>query len=249
MASLSTYLLQEMERFNTLLTEMEGSLEDLRRAIRGEAVMSEELDKMFKNMLNNKVPENWEAKAYPSLKPLTSWIENLKQRIEFFEKWLEVTHPMAFWLPSLFFPQGFLTSLLQRYSRHHQIAIDELSFKYEFQDSYKYEDIKEPSEFGAYIYGLYMECGQINKNSLRLVDVAEGQKYSVTPVVLFSPARNHVPDKHDYQCPVYKTSERAGTLNTTGQSTNFIICIECVTDMPPKHWVLQGTALLCQLDD
>lgn len=113
MASLSTYLLQEMERFNALLDKMVGTLDDLRKAIRGEMVMSEDLDAMYNSMLNNKVPENWAVIAYPSLKPLTSWIANLKERIAFFRLWLETGHPRAYWMPSFFFPQGFLTSLLQ----------------------------------------------------------------------------------------------------------------------------------------
>ena len=84
MESLSTYLLHEMERFNALLEVIEETLAEVRKAIKGEVSMSDELNKMYWDMLNNKVPETWENKAYPSLKPLTSWMENLKERIAFF---------------------------------------------------------------------------------------------------------------------------------------------------------------------
>lgn len=74
--------------------------------------MDEELDRMYKSMLNNKVPELWATYAYPSLKPLSSWIENLKERIEFLRMWLAKGKRSAYWLPAFFFPQGFLTALL-----------------------------------------------------------------------------------------------------------------------------------------
>ena len=81
--SLTTFLLQEMERFNKLISVISSSLDTLKKAIKGLAVMGEDMDKMYKSMLNNKVPELWAFHAYPSLKPLSSWIENLKQRVEF----------------------------------------------------------------------------------------------------------------------------------------------------------------------
>lgn len=77
-----------MERFNKLLDVIRASLNTIRKALIGEAVMGEEMDKMYNSMLNNKVPELWQEHAYPSLKPLSSWIENLNERIEFLANWL-----------------------------------------------------------------------------------------------------------------------------------------------------------------
>lgn len=88
MDSLSTVLLQELARFNKLLTVMRNSLEELQKAIKGLVVMSFELDSMYLSMLNSFVPANWEKVAYPSLKPLMSWFRDLLERVEFMEHWL-----------------------------------------------------------------------------------------------------------------------------------------------------------------
>jgi dynein heavy chain len=52
---------------------------------------------------------------------------------------------------------------------------------------------------------------------------------------------------HSYKCPVYKTARRAGTLSTTGHSTNFVMKIEVPTDTPEKVWIKAGVAAFLAL--
>jgi dynein heavy chain len=46
--------------------------------------------------------------------------------------WLIKGKLAAYWLPAFFFPQGFLTALLQNYARKYSIAIDALNFGFQF---------------------------------------------------------------------------------------------------------------------
>ena len=46
--------------------------------------MSIDLENMLDAFVNLKVPENWARIAYPSLKPLVSWVKDFIERIEFY---------------------------------------------------------------------------------------------------------------------------------------------------------------------
>ena len=52
-----------------------------------------------------------------------------------------------------------------------------------------------------------------------------------------------------FKCPVYRTSERKGTLSTTGHSSNYILDITLPSKKHWRHWVMRGAAVLTQLDD
>ncbi len=50
------------------------------------------------------VPELWANVAYPSRKPLASWMADLHARVAFMESWLTSGEPKCFWLPGAQYP-------------------------------------------------------------------------------------------------------------------------------------------------
>lgn len=85
---------------------------DIKNAIEGKVVMSMDLERMFNNFIDNRVPIMWANVGYPSLKPLNSWFDDLIQRVEFLSKWLYQGPPKSYWISAFFFPQGFMTAAL-----------------------------------------------------------------------------------------------------------------------------------------
>ena len=66
-----------------------SSLINVGKAIKGEVPLSLELEEVCTSLFNNLVPEIWHKKAYPSLKPLASWILNFLDRLKFLQKWVD----------------------------------------------------------------------------------------------------------------------------------------------------------------
>lgn len=107
-----------------------GTLKDLLKALKGLVVMSSPLELMAANLYNNTVPELWNTKAYPSLKPLSAWVRDLLQRVDFLQAWIRQGIPAVFWISGFFFPQAFLTGTLQNFARKSAISIDTISFDF-----------------------------------------------------------------------------------------------------------------------
>jgi len=248
MDSMGTVLSHEMTRFNKLLSTIMRILNEMSKALKGLVVMSDELDNVFACFLSNTVPGTWAKAAYPSLKPLASWTKDLYARIEFIRTWLRTGAPNLYWISGFYFPQGFMTGMLQSNARKYLIPIDTLNIQFTVTKTGP-EDILEPPDDGMFCYGMFMDGARLDWETSKIEDSLPGVMYTPLPVILFKPVANFVRNKNDYACPLYKTSTRAGALSTTGHSTNFVVMLDIQTDKHVDYWILKGCAGLTMLND
>jgi dynein heavy chain len=251
MDSLATALKQEIVRYNRIIFKMEATLLDIQRAIRGEVLMSAELDEQYTAMLNNQVPANWANVAYPSLKPLASWMADLIARLTFMRTWLVNGPPIVFWFGGFYFPQGFLTGTQQNHARKYKLPIDSLSYAFAITDEEKAESVTEAPDDGVMCTGMYFDGARWDYERKALCDPRPAENFTLLPVTHFMPTPNYKPSVNNYECPCYKTSTRSGALSTTGMSTNYVLNVELpvLEEDTPEQWVLAGVALLTNLND
>ena len=257
--SMNTVLVQEAMRYNNLIKIYNSSLGELRKALKGLVVMSADLEDMSTALFSNAVPAIWAKRAFPSLKPLAAWVEDLKLRLDFVINWVDKGTPVAYWVSGFFFPQAFLTGTLQNYARKYQVAIDTVDFDFVVLQK-SGEDIVVKPEDGVYIYGLFLEGAGWDAVEHCLVESNPKELFVNFPAIHLDPKTNRqVPTEGVYSCPCYKTTVRAGTLSTTGHSTNFVLMVEVPSKEPcsgaftryaetySAHWIKRAVALFTTL--
>ncbi|XP_063485594.1 dynein axonemal heavy chain 2 isoform X3 [Symphalangus syndactylus] len=242
---LNVVLLQEIQRYNTLMQTILFSLTDLEKGIQGLIVMSTSLEEIFNCIFDAHVPPLW-GKAYPSQKPLAAWTRDLAMRVEQFELWASRARPpVIFWLSGFTFPTGFLTAVLQSSARQNNVSVDSLSWEF-IVSTVDDSNLVYPPKDGVWVRGLYLEgAGWDRKNSC-LVEAEPMQLVCLMPTIHFRPAESRKKSaKGMYSCPCYYYPNRAGSSDRA----SFVIGIDLRSGaMTSDHWIKRGTALLMSLD-
>jgi len=130
------------------------------------------------------------------------------------DRWLKEGNPPCYWLPGMFFPQGFMTGVLQTHARTKlgadgkKIPIDKLNFAFKILTEETSEEIVEAPPEGVYISGLFMDGARWDRENEKISDQFPSKMFDTMPVIWFIPQADYKPDPDEYQAPLYKTSVR-----------------------------------------
>ena len=267
--AMNTVLTQELQRFNNLTDLIKGMLKEVQRAIKGLVVMSGELETMGNSMVTGKVPGAWAKAAYPSRKPLGSWVLDLIARLKFLQDWFDaLVPPNIFWISGFYFIQAFITGTLQNYARKYQLPIDTVAFDFAIlRPDEERKATAEKIPDGSVCHGLFFEGARWDVEKHVIAESRPRELYTTCPMFHMQPkVKGDIEEvigrpelytgairgtAHKYQVPVYRESARAGVLSTTGHSTNFVMFIRVpmAKEHTQQHWIKRGVAMLCNLDD
>nr|XP_046256822.1 dynein axonemal heavy chain 5 [Scatophagus argus] len=235
---MNIFLRQEIDRMQRVIVLVRNTLTDLKLAIDGTIIMSENLRDALDCMYDARIPARWKKASWAS-STLGFWFTELLERNRQFQAWIFEGRPNCFWMTGFFNPQGFLTAMRQEITRANKgWALDRMVLCNEVTRWMK-DDITQPPAEGVYVYGLYLEGAGWDRRSCKLIDSKPKVLFEMMPVIRMYAENNGVKDSRLYSCPIYKKPVRT--------DTNYIAAVDLKTSLPPEYWILRGVALLCDV--
>uniref|UniRef100_A0A674HKF3 Dynein axonemal heavy chain 5 n=1 Tax=Taeniopygia guttata TaxID=59729 RepID=A0A674HKF3_TAEGU len=244
---INIFLRQEIDRMQLVISRVRTTLTDLKLAIDGTIIMSEELQDALDNIYDARIPKLWFKISWEST-TLGFWFTELLERNQQFSSWLQNGRPNQFWMTGFFNPQGFLTAMRQE-TTHMNLAkgweLDSVVLYSEVTKMMK-EDVVGPPPAdigGVYIHGLFLEGAGWDRRNSKLIESAPKVLFTSLPVVhvyaVSTTAPNDARKQHGnmYCCPVYRKPQRT--------DLTYIFSLYLKTLQSPDHWTLRGVALLC----
>lgn len=133
----------EMQRYQSLLKIITQSLDNILDTVQGLVIGDKDFDQTFWEFAANKVPSIWDKKNYLTDQTLTAFIEDLKKRIPYFQKWAKSGTPNVIRLPYLYHPQAIITTIKLNFAKRNHLEFDEVSLSVEVTEleSSEAEDI------------------------------------------------------------------------------------------------------------
>jgi len=227
---------QECERMNLLVALMRKTLGDLDLGLKGALSMSAQMQVLFDDIVLNKVPEGWQGVGFMSMRPLSSWYQNLLERNQqLLDFAVELQAPKVVGINLFFNPNAFLTAIMQTMAMQHGYDLDQMTLMTEVTKKWP-DQVDAAAREGSHVFGMCMEGARWDMPSSSVEDSNMKELYPRMPVMTIRSAPHSKVDYRDlYGCPVYKTQERGA---------GFVATLHLKTKAIPRKWVIGGVALL-----
>lgn len=188
------------------------------------------------------MPAQWLSCSYVTERRLAAWLKSLQLRVEYFRKWdNKEDRPKVFVLEFFFFPQTFLSAILQRYARKNKVSIDKLCFSYKFMG---YGEPDSTVENGVFLGGMETEGMRYDAVKGYIDDLLPATTSAVAPYILLLPIEKHTKSLAMLSLPLYKTTSRS--RGRKFGETNLVLMIDCLTKKKPEFWLTNGSAFICE---
>jgi dynein heavy chain len=231
--------LQEMDVMNNLLSEMIRSLKELQLGFLGELTMSDAMENLKNSLYMDRLPPSWQKRAWPSMRPLASWMNDMNARISQLEDWQgnPTDIPKVTWLSGLVNPQSFLTAICQVTAQKNSWELDKLVTWTDVTKKGTVEEVDVAAREGAYIIGLSVQGARWDVTNIMLERSKPKEMFCRMPVINVKAIAADKVDNSSgiFVCPTYKTEFRGPT---------YVFCAQLRTKYPSGKWVLAGVALI-----
>lgn len=148
------------------------------------------------------------------------------------------------WLSGLHIPETYIASLVQAACREKGWPLDKSTLYTEVTQYTEASQVTERLKSGCYVCGMYLEGAdwdverQVMKRQSPKVTVSE------LPILRIVPTEaSKVRLTNTFKTPVYVTQQRRNAMGVG------LVCeADLATGEHPSHWVLQGVALVLNID-
>jgi dynein heavy chain, axonemal len=233
---------------NTLINLLIVDLKDLELAFKGELTMTGYMEGLMEAIELNRIPTEWAKKSWKTSRALSSWVENLKQRLEQLNLWkdepTQINKTICF-LNRLYKPNSFMTAIKQVCAQKTGQGLNRLYIQTDVTKRFHWEPELQAQvakvEEGCYCFGFLLEGASWDKNGNSIEESIPKQQYSALPVVWCKALliQEGKEEKGVFKAPVYMT---------TARFTSYVFMSQLRTRQPAEKWVLAGAALILDVE-
>ncbi len=165
-------------------------------------------------------------------------------RVKQYNYWSKIQEPPVMWLSGLHIPESYLTALVQTSCRIKGWALDKSTLYTVVTQTRNAEEFKKKPEHGCYVEGLYLEGASWDFEKGCIAKQQPKELICEMPILQIIPAEaNKLKIKDNLKTPVYMTQNRK-----TAMGVGQVFVADLKSAIHPSHWILQGVAMVLNID-